>query len=422
MPKLRNQITKKENRPNLLVISSVLPYPGLSGQQQRVKNSLLALRKSFHITFITFSDSRNIELVSRELKHFVDTPIVLRSLYNSCYAFKIIFKSIALIYSKITGLKTSNFVIKYIEFNKQRIKKIISNKRFDLVLFEYWHATHLCELFEKKGIICVLDLHNIIWQVQKQRFLEKKNTWFTRHTIKQYKKSEELAWLKYDILIGINKNEYNYLKLKTPCRIKKLYVPMGVDLEKWIPNNSTTSGTKIVYYGGMGSQHNQRDALYCYNNILPRIWLDFPKVQFWIVGSNPPSIIRNLAKDDNRVIVTGYVDDIIQTLSKMTIGLCPWTGTYGFRSRIVELMSLEIPVICSEQAVDGMDLNSGEGLYFADDDISFSNNCINLLYNEDLINRQKLLARKQISLKYSIDKSYGYLNKSLFKEVKNYSQ
>ena len=40
-----------EDRPRLLIVSHVLPFPGNAGQQQRVANTLRALRERFHVTF-----------------------------------------------------------------------------------------------------------------------------------------------------------------------------------------------------------------------------------------------------------------------------------------------------------------------------------------------------------------------------------
>lgn len=46
----------------------------------------------------------------------------------------------------------------------------------------------------------------------------------------------------------------------------------------------------------------------------------------------------------------------------MALVLCPWSSTYGFRSRIVEVMSLGILVVATSDAVYGTGLELSEGI------------------------------------------------------------
>jgi len=48
-------------------------------------------------------------------------------------------------------------------------------------------------------------------------------------------------------------------------------------------------------------------------------------------------------------------------LKTITVLLCPFTGTYGFRSRVIEAMALGIPVVATPDAVHGMDLTIRKG-------------------------------------------------------------
>src|SRR5690606_14691233 len=111
----------------------------------------------------------------------------------------------------------------------------------------------------------------------------------------------------------------------------------GIDLQKWPYSWQPAQPPRIAYYGGLGSPHNQRDALQCYEEIMPTVWAHFPDVELWIVGSRPPATIQALAEQDSRVTVTGFVERVQDVLQTMTAVLCPWTGKYGFRSRLIEV-------------------------------------------------------------------------------------
>ena len=40
----------------------------------------------------------------------------------------------------------------------------------------------------------------------------------------------------------------------------------------------------------------------------------------------------------------------------MSVVVCPFDGTYGFRSRMVEVLAIGVPSVCTPDAVAGMEL------------------------------------------------------------------
>src|SRR5262249_29035716 len=155
-------------------------------------------------------------------------------------------------------------------------------------------------------------------------------------------------------VIAINHEELNYLRSATPSTTKLFHAAMGVDLALWPYSWSPSGKPCLAYYGGLGSPHNQADALACYQRLMPEIWRRFPDAEFWIVGGNPPETIRALGSD-SRVKVTGFVENVQPVLSRMSLLLCPWSGIFGFRSRLIEAMALGVPVVTSPDAVYGME-------------------------------------------------------------------
>ena len=160
-------------------------------------------------------------------------------------------------------------------------------------------------------------------------------------------------------------------------------IPMGIDFNKWNFKREITSPQRIGYYGGLGSIHNQNSARFCYQKIMPLIWSELTDIELWLIGSNPPKDIRNLELIDNRVKVTGYIKNIQDILKTISIVICPWNGTYGFRSRIIEIMALGIPIITTKDAISGMDLKNSEGIYLARDPIEYAKISLTLLQEKN---------------------------------------
>jgi glycosyltransferase involved in cell wall biosynthesis len=146
---------------------------------------------------------------------------------------------------------------------------------------------------------------------------------------------------------------------------------------------------------------------------MPEIWRTFPDAELWLVGSNPPESLRALAVEDSRIKVTGFVESVQQILRTMSVVICPWSGTYGFRSRLVEVMALGVPVVASADAAYGMDLSSGKGIFLCEDIEELVSRTLDLLREPGLAVEQSRLARQQVEDLFSLDNTYIRLMREL---------
>ena len=309
-----------------------------------------------------------------------------------------------------TGLKFSNYVIGELEFAPQRIAALVDGTSYDCVLFEYWHAWKSAALFRAKGIPTVVDTHNILWesyrsQLDTQRLLP---GFCKSWAFERYKKREQKAWAGFDGLVGINRDEYEIIKSSTFGHGHVFYAPMGIDLELWPYAWRQPDKVRIGYYGGLGSPRNQKAALDCHEVVMPEVWKTHPSAELWLIGSGPPDSLRAL-EADSRVRVTGYVEDIQQMLSSMSVIICPFSGTYGFRSRIVEVMAVGVPLVATHDAVAGMDLKNEQGLLLVQDEQDIAGRALALLAEPEFAMRQSSSGRREVERLYSIKATYGRL-------------
>ena len=256
----------------------------------------------------------------------------------------------------------------------------------------------------------ILDMHNVLWKSMEQR-LDEGSTWprwFKNASLARYRRREESAWDQYDALVAINRREYDMVQARLRSSQKLFYAPMGTDLSLWPFSWQPAKPLRIAYYGGLGSAHNEAAALRCREHVMPVIWKRFPDAELWLVGSNPSQRLRCLAADP-RIKVTGFVEKVQEVLSTMSLVLCPWSGTYGFRSRIVEVMALGVPVIATPDAVDGMELKSGRGLMLVGSDEKMASTALQLLSAPDRLAEQGRFARSEMERLYSLENTYDRL-------------
>jgi glycosyltransferase involved in cell wall biosynthesis len=91
----------------------------------------------------------------------------------------------------------------------------------------------------------------------------------------------------------------------------------------------------------------------------------------------------------------------------MALVIIPWTGRYGFRSRVIEVLSLGVPVITTTDAVHGMDLEPDRGLFLRDEDRAMAAAAEALLADPEMARQQGLLAREQAEKRFSFQATYG---------------
>jgi glycosyltransferase involved in cell wall biosynthesis len=226
-----------------------------------------------------------------------------------------------------------------------------------------------------------------------------------RWAVRRYKAEEERAWTQFDALVAINRDEERLVRGVLGDSAAIFHAPMGTDLTLWSYGPEPASPPRLAYYGGLGNAQNEQSALRCAAQIMPAIWDKVPDAELWLIGSSPSASLRRLTRD-SRVRVTGFVEDVQQVLRTMSAVLCPWTGTFGFRSRLIEVMALGVPVVVSPDAVHGMELQKDRGVLLGETDAALANQALRLIIETTFARDQSRMARDQIERGFSLENTY----------------
>lgn len=408
--------TASDTRKVLLFISHVIPINPSSGQQQRVLQMINEGRKNFKVVFLTFCQHEKIEDTQKNLSKIVDHCIVLPSIYQRSLIHKIWYSVLSFFFQVRTGLKKSNYIIGQLELTNKRVEDALKEEKIDLVIYEYWHAWRSTSVFKDKGKPVILDMHDNLTsayegQLNHKVFLPKK---IKHRMLEQYLREERLAWSQFDRIISINDLELDVVRDNT-TRANLFFCPMGLDLDYWNYSYNPTVPVRLGFYGGLGSEVNSRQALFTIKKIMPILWKKLPDVELWLIGSNPAEELRNITTRESRIKVTGFLLDPRPTLASLTALFCPWEGVFGFRSRVVEVMALGVPIIASPDAVAGMGFTANSCISFASCAEEFSEKAYQLVRDQNLALRLSLEGRTEIEENFSIEATYG----KLFSEINN---
>ncbi|MHC4271739.1 MAG: TIGR03087 family PEP-CTERM/XrtA system glycosyltransferase [Planctomycetota bacterium] len=193
----------------------------------------------------------------------------------------------------------------------------------------------------------------------------------------------------------------------------------GVDNEYFSPKTFSLEPSALslqppvlLFTGAMDYHANIDGVTWFHDKVLPMIKKEYPQVQFFIVGSNPASKVRNLSTN-NGVKVTGFVEDIRPFYNSADISIIPLRLGRGIQNKALEAMAMEKPVVATSKAVEGIKAVTENHLLVADSPTEFAAKICSLLKDKS---QRKLLgknARKFVEKNYNWDKNLQKLEKIL---------
>ena len=124
-------------------------------------------------------------------------------------------------------------------------------------------------------------------------------------------------------------------------------VPHGVDVEKFAFSEYDYDKKSIVFVGNYLHYPNTEAILYFHQEIWPNLVEMLPEIKFTIVGQGPPPEIQRISQDE-RIVVTGRVDDVVPYLREGLVFICPVRLGGGFRGKILEAMAVGVPVVATD--------------------------------------------------------------------------
>ena len=131
-------------------------------------------------------------------------------------------------------------------------------------------------------------------------------------------------------------------------------VANGVDVEYWKRNTKELGRNAIVFTGSMKYPPNTDAAMLLIHEILPIVRQTVPETELFIVGHSPTPELIEAGKQTPGVNVTGLVDDVRPYLEKAAVFAAPLRFGAGIQNKLLEAMAMEVPVVTSQLAADGL--------------------------------------------------------------------
>lgn len=122
----------------------------------------------------------------------------------------------------------------------------------------------------------------------------------------------------------------------------------------------------IIITARFSSDQSQYGCLWFLRSVWPILRRQDSEVKLYLVGRDPSAAMRRHARRDERVIVTGAVEDLRPFLAKSKVYVCPVLSGSGVRGKILEAMAMNLPVVSTSLGAEGIPVDQGSNGFIAD--------------------------------------------------------
>lgn len=280
----------------------------------------------------------------------------------------------------------------------EKISEILVRKQIDVVYI--FHLRMAQYFIKRNNVYRVLDLCDTVSFFMGR--LLKHARWYMKpiytYEIAKVKKYEQQLMDYFEEYWIISQEDKDALESNQKFSNIQI-IPNGVDIE-YFKNTEEGSGRKSIIFVGYMSVESIDAVFYFYDHILPIVRKEVPDVLFYIVGANPPDKVKALEKDKN-IIVTGYVEDLREYYKKASVAIAPMRFVAGMQNKILEAMSMSLPVVSTFYGNEGINAKDGESIFVEDKPEHFAQKVILLLKNNEIRKKMGNSARKFIEENYS---------------------
>ena len=374
---------------NILFVTPRLLYPVNRGDKVRPYNFAKILAKKHNLSLLSFIQTKDELQYVEPLKEFFSS---VDTIYLPAWKSKL--------KMGLNILSGEPLQVSYFKDNRfdEKISEILARKRIDVVYI--FHLRMAQYFIKRNNTYRVLDLCDTVSFFMGR--LLKHARWYMKpiyaYEISKVKKYEQQLMDYFEEYWIISKEDKDALESNQKFSNIQI-IPNGVDVE-YFKNTEDGSGRKsIIFVGYMGVE--SIDAVFFfYDKILPIVRKEVPEALFYIVGANPPDKIKALERDKN-IIVTGFVEDLREYYKKASVAIAPMRFVAGMQNKILEAMSMSLPVVSTFYGNEGINAKDGESIFVADDPKCFAQRVIQILDDGDLKKKMGNNARKFIEENYS---------------------
>ncbi len=390
-------------------MTPIFPLPLMSGGQVRLFNIIKRLSEYCRVSLLSLVDSQQ----AHQIVHL--SPYCTRLETVEATVFPSTFKRWLHALSPAEILRTAKrlvFLGRGIPFQvcrfyhremEQRLKRMLVEQQFDVIEGVYPQMAPYLLTARKvapraKFILEEIDL-SFISKEREKPTKSGMNQWLASLEHDRMRRYSANLWPLFDRVIAMSETDRDSLLSLMPTA-KVSVVPNGVDTEFFVPpaKQGSPDRLKVAFLGGSQHYPNVDAMKFFATQIAPRIRCSQSDFVFKIIGAFDGRLIPQLPFPTE---FTGYVDDMRPHLCECSLLIVPLRIGGGTRLKILEAMSLGVPVLTTTIGCEGIEAVSGRDVIVVDDPQAFADQITAILADGRLRERLSRYGRQLVEQRYS---------------------
>ncbi|MDF2921333.1 MAG: hypothetical protein K0R57_247 [Paenibacillaceae bacterium] len=368
-------------KPHLLFISAENPFPQDSGGKLRTGNILRILAQAYSIDLVTYDNQQKIAPAEESVAiHGVRKTVTYRK---------------AMLRSLYTLRNCSYMSHADVDFGA-KISELCSRIPYDKVFISHSLLGGCLRLVKKilPDARIITDAHNFETGLSGQLASTKKGVgkhYFRMNAL--FTKRDEKRVLEHtDLLFTTSQEDAGEFAKLLPRHSHKVHViPNFIDLKSYTLPPESAKEKFIILPGNMNYFPNVNGALYFYKEIYAKVKAAIPDLKWYIVGRDVNPAVASLAQHDSSVVVTGYVDSVMDYIRRAKVVIAPLLEGSGTRLKILEAWAARTPVVSTFKGAEGLAYQHGQDIFVTDQSSEFADYIIRLVndcsLNEEIAER-----------------------------------
>lgn len=362
-------------RARMAFVSTMFLQPEDTGGRIRTCNILRGLKGGrFDVTLLGPADAAQQQRYAHELQALCDRFIAWRPMPERprwMRAGDVLGRWPVSVHSSVGGAAM------------QTVARELSERPFDLVVFDFVHASPLMPARLDAATVCFT--HNVeteIFERHAQQAPSRAMRLLWAQQARKMRRFERESLLRYDGVVAVSERDASIFAREFGCDHVSP-IPTGVDLDffDFAPPQPAASeqGGKLVFTGSMDWAANIDGMQFFIREVWPLVLQRRPQARFEAVGRSPPAALLKLAQEVPGVHFTGRVEDVRPHVRDAQAFVIPLRVGGGTRIKAFEAMAMGCPVVSTALGVEGLDVHHGEHLLIRDDPVQFAEAVLELL-------------------------------------------
>ena len=239
------------------------------------------------------------------------------------------------------------------------VTKLIEERKYDLVFVTYSQLAFVGKLLRDRNIPSLLLIYDVLYQSFLRKTKNTKNIIkkvFYLFEKKKCQLKEASYYNQFDNLVCLtNKDKKLLYELKCNTKISVMqtcYHDFGYMKRQ-------SSSFQVCYFAAYDRSENV-DAINNYiNNIHHELEKKYHDYKFIIMGKDAEKVFES----EENIEVLGFQEHPEEILNQCSMSILPIRCGAGVKTKVLELLALGIPCICSEVASEGIDDTYGLETY-----------------------------------------------------------